>query len=459
MAQSKSPKIVTKKHLARLERERRQTRLILIGAIAILGFVFLSILYGVLNETLFLNYKTIETVNNETVTVREFQARAKATREQLINQYVYYYQMAMMFGMDPSTDSSLSQVFSNIQSQLDSPESLANQVLTYIEDDLLIKQYAREMGITVTEQEVEAEIRNTYAYFPDGTRTTVPSPTSFTYSTLSAAQLLLVTATPTATTGPTFTATLLVTSAPTATPAPSATPITEEGFTQSFQEALDHYRTLGFSEAMFRGIFFENALYRKEVQALVTADVTHEAEQVWARHILVADLPSAQAVSSLLQNGLDFAALAADYSIDPGSKDKGGDLGWFGSGAMVAEFETAAFSLDIGEISQPVQTQNGFHIIQVLGHENRPLTAEEYQSALDAAFTTWLEEQRAVATIEVNPELLSYVPTEPTLQGAFNDLFATQTVAVSTSIVQQETENAILALTPSSTPLPPTATP
>jgi peptidyl-prolyl cis-trans isomerase D len=398
-------------------------------------------------------------VNGENVTVREFQSRAKATREQLVNQYIYYYQMAMMFGIDPSTDSSLSQVFTNIQNQLDSPDTIANQVLSYIEDDLFIKQYARENQITITDAEVEAEIQNTFSYFPQGTQTPTPSPTSFTYSTLSAEQLFLVTATPTSTTAPTLTATALVTKSPTVTPAPSATPMTEGGFADSYQKALENYRALGFSEKLFRQVFFENALYRKKVQALVTADVPHEAEQVWARHILVADEATAKAIYSLLMDGVDFAKLASEYSTDTGSKSKGGDLGWFGRGTMVAEFETAAYSLDIGEISQPVQSQNGFHIIQVLGHEIRPLTAEEYKKAVDAAFNTWLEARRAESTIVVNPDLLSYVPTKPTLQDAFNNLFATQTVAASTSIVQQQTADAILALTPSSTPLPPTATP
>lgn len=459
MAQRKSPKIISKKHLARVERERRQTRWIIAVSVLILSIVFLSILYGILNETLFLNYKVIETVNGEDVSVREFQARVKATREQLVNQYLYYYQMAMMFGMDPSTDSSLSQYFSNIQAQLDSPETLANQVLTYIEDDLFVKQYARDNGITVTEAEIEAEIQNTYSYFPEGTRTPTLTPTSFTYSTLSAEQLLLVTATSTPTLAPTPTPTVQVTKASTVTPAPSATPITEEGFAQSYQEAIAHYRTLGFSEQMFREIFFENALYRRKVRAVIAADVPHVEEQVWARHILVADEASAKAIYALLMDGVDFAKLASEYSTDTGSKAGGGDLGWFGPGDMVAEFEIAAYALDIGEISQPVKSQHGYHIIQVLGHENRPLTEEEYQNAVDVAFDAWLQERRAGSTMAVSPDLLSYVPTKPNLQEAFSNLFATQTQAAATSLVQQQTEEAILALTPSSTPLPPTATP
>jgi foldase protein PrsA len=88
-------------------------------------------------------------------------------------------------------------------------------------------------------------------------------------------------------------------------------------------------------------------------------------EQVKARHILVPDLTTAQKVEAELKSGKDFAALAKQYSIDPGSKDKGGDLGTFRRGQMVPAFDKAAFSLPIGQISQPVKSPFGYHIIQV----------------------------------------------------------------------------------------------
>jgi foldase protein PrsA len=88
-------------------------------------------------------------------------------------------------------------------------------------------------------------------------------------------------------------------------------------------------------------------------------------EKVQARHILVDDLATANKVEALLKAGGNFAALAAQYSKDPGSKDSGGELGFFGHGQMLKPFDQAAFSLPIGKISAPVHSAYGYHIIEV----------------------------------------------------------------------------------------------
>ena len=98
----------------------------------------------------------------------------------------------------------------------------------------------------------------------------------------------------------------------------------------------------------------------EEIQAAYERQTT----EINASHILVADAETAATVKAELDGGADFAEMAQEYSTD-GSASEGGDLGWFGVGAMVPEFEQAAFSLEVDEISEPVESQFGFHIIKV----------------------------------------------------------------------------------------------
>jgi parvulin-like peptidyl-prolyl isomerase len=115
-------------------------------------------------------------------------------------------------------------------------------------------------------------------------------------------------------------------------------------------------------------------------------------EQVHARHILVATEEEARQVLERLKAGEDFAQLARELSRDTASAKNGGDLGWIGRGMTVEPFEKAAFALEVGRWSEPVQTQFGFHIIQVLEREMRP----------DAqAFQAWFTQMRAQAEIEI----------------------------------------------------------
>ncbi len=103
------------------------------------------------------------------------------------------------------------------------------------------------------------------------------------------------------------------------------------------------------------------------------------SEQARTRHILVADLATAQKVESDLKAGKDFAAEAKQYSIDPGSKDKGGELGWIPRGSLAPEYENVEFSAPIGQINSPVKSPFGWHIIEV--EERRPGFAHDYATA------------------------------------------------------------------------------
>ena len=270
MAKNKSPKILTKKHLARVDRERRQTRIIAGVAIGIIAIVVLGIAFGLLNDTLFLNWRPAVTVNGESVSLHEFQVRVRVARQQLIGQYQQYTQLAQMFGLDPNSDPQMSQSLSQISQQLETPSTLGGQVIDDIVNDLLIRQYAKANGIIVSADDVEKNAQEALRYYQNGTPTPSLTPTELVYPTLDATQLALITQTPlptatqTQTPGPTQTPEPSQTPTPTATlgptntqtPIPSvtptATPYTLKGFQDQYQTALKNYSVLGLTDNEFR---------------------------------------------------------------------------------------------------------------------------------------------------------------------------------------------------------------
>ena len=451
MAKNKSPKILTKKHLARQERERRQTRLITGIAIGIIAIVVLGIAYGLLNDTLFLNWRPAVTVNGQSRSLHEFQLQVKVNRQQLISQYMQYTQLAAMFGMDPNTDPQISQTLSQISDQLNTPSVIGSQVIDNMVHDLLIRQYAKANGITISAADVEKAAQEALQYYQNGTPTPTLTPTTLVYPTMDATQYALVTATLTPTTAPTdtpaptatpdltSTATPIPSQTPIPSPTPTNTPYTLKGYQSQYKTTLQNYAALGLSDADFRYLFFESKLYQDRVQAKVTAHVTHSQDQVWARVIQVADEATAKTVlAQIMTPGGDFAALASKDSIDTGTKANGGDLGWFGrdSTTIPSELISTAFSLKIGQVSQPIKTISGYAIIQVLGHEVRPLTDQQYQAAVSTAFTAWLTEQRNKSKVVINSGWTNYLPTTPTLAQAQANQGATATAYVGTAQAQ-----------------------
>ena len=96
-------------------------------------------------------------------------------------------------------------------------------------------------------------------------------------------------------------------------------------------------------------------------------------EEVRARHILVEKEDEAKAALARVRKGEDFAKVAAELSRDPGSGKEGGDLGYFTQDRMVPQFGAVAFQLKAGDVSEPVQTQFGWHVIKVEDKRSKPL--------------------------------------------------------------------------------------
>ncbi len=180
--------------------------------------------------------------------------------------------------------------------------------------------------------------------------------------------------------------------------------IVSENFQGSRDDFLSVLELYGISEESFVEDARLNLLVRKlamtEIetteQDLVDFFDSHyylfeEREQVEARHILVESEEEANNIIEKLNDGEDFAELAALNSIDLSNNDNAGYLGFFGRGEMVEEFEEAAFNLEIGEVSSAVETMFGFHIIELLDRTEE--VEVQYDDVKDEVMDALIEEQ------------------------------------------------------------------
>jgi peptidyl-prolyl cis-trans isomerase C len=199
----------------------------------------------------------------------------------------------------------------------------------------------------------------------------------------------------------------------------------EEAFTQALQQA-------GLTEEELR-VQLRDQLPVQKVQERVAGDAEASQEEVarfyeenkelqfttpeqrCARHILFNKDQRAQAeeVKGRLQNGADFAELAREFSQDPGSAENGGDLGCLGQGETVPNFEEALFNAEEGEIVGPVETEFGYHVVEVTDirqQSTQPLSEVESQirEQLSAdiqaqEFSSWIQEQREQRNVKYLP--------------------------------------------------------
>jgi parvulin-like peptidyl-prolyl isomerase len=364
----KQTELLTRKQLSKQEREERQRRILYAIVGVTLAAAALVLGYGAYQEYIVKPSSPVAVVNGETITTREYQSMVRYQQFNLLNQIGLL--QTQLLQLDPTVEDQqflVEYVQRQIEQLQGQQTSLPYDVFEDMIDDRLIRQEASRRGITVSEQEVQEEIERQFGFVRNPP---TPTPTPIT-------------------------ATLTIT----ATPTPTVPAMTAEEFEKNYSDYVVAIRNNArLSESAFRDLFVQG-LYREKLQEDLAEEVPTTAEQVRARHILVETEEEAQQVIERLQAGEDFAALANELSTDTGSE--GGDLGWFPRGQMVAEFEEAAFALQPGEISEPVQTSFGYHVIELLEREtDRPLEEPMLAQMRAAALSDWLEEARQAEGIE-----------------------------------------------------------
>jgi parvulin-like peptidyl-prolyl isomerase len=424
-----------KRRVPRREIQARRQRMVRWG-VAAAGLLALTVLVGgLLYEYVVKPNQTLAAVGSVSISRQDYW---KSRAIDLYEQGLQYQDFAQFVGPQQQgqylalAQQSLAQLPTVWGSTDVDPASLEKMI-----DNQIYIQGMDDLGLEMTQDEIHTFALNRFA--PPGAPLIAPSPTATltaeraAMATSTASSLFAtpvaspVAATPmsgTPTSGTPVAGTLsLATPAagtPGATPlatAPTAPPATptpgearataEAGFTQFADQV---FPMAHLSQEDYERLVAAPALARQKVGDALAASVGQSAPQVRAAHIL---LPTREAAESararVTDGGEDFATVARELSTDESTAENGGELGWFTREEMVAPFAEAVFAMEPGSISEPVETEFGWHVIQVEERDpDRPLTDSQINRLQQAAEERWLAEQRAKMTVT------STLPPTPT---------------------------------------------
>jgi len=437
--ETRPPVPPTRKMLSRAQREQRLQHIVTIVTVVVAVTVVALLVFALVNEQFIKPQRPLVAVGSETITVADFEDNVK-------------FGYVLRYGNTPPEQ------LIQLGIPFD-PVTFSQDILNIMVDDLVIRQQAEQQGVEVTEADAIEQIQLVFGYDagdPEPTATALPTLPPFDTATPTATYVFTptvpptatlqpgVTPSPTLTLPPTLTATptlppgVTPSPTPTLTPAPSPTPLTEVDFNTSWDEQIAQVADLtGLSQARVRQLWISNTralmlrdemLKRFEFQPATSRTMTHAA------HILIRpiypggeipaeptdeEIEAAFAAAKVLIDeararivaGEPFEVVAAEVSEDPGNAYKGGDLGWNADGAFVTEFEDALNALEAGDLSEPVRTQFGWHIIQLYDRQEEPISQSEQDYEKEQAFLTEVEGWRIEMGVDIGDRWLNFVPS------------------------------------------------
>jgi len=359
---------LTRKQISRRQREERQRRLILLGAAAVLLLVLGILGFGYYETNFLKPASPVAVVNGVSLHTDGYQKMVIFQRFTLDQ---YRRNLERQLSQLDTSDETVAAIASLFQQELGRLEfqraQIPSQVLEMMIEDELIRQGAQEQGITVTEEEIDRAIEESYGYQREPVTPTVT---------------------------PSITVTEPI------TPTPTLPPVTKEQFEQVYQQNLAALAKVRISEGFYRDIV-RRGLLRSKMWEVIGRDVPTSEEQVRVRRIILETEEEAEAVRERLEAGEDFATLAQQLSIDEATKENGGDVGWMAFDERDIPFSAMAFQLEVGEISQVIETARGYEILKLEEKdEDRELDLATLERRKNTAFSRWLNDLQAEATIE-----------------------------------------------------------
>ncbi|HEY69478.1 MAG TPA: hypothetical protein G4O08_02720 [Anaerolineae bacterium] len=397
MARTRGNPRMTRKHLARAQREHILSRWILAGTIGVTIAVVGLLLYAFVGYRLINMRQTILSVNGDELTRATFVSRVRLLQINTISE-IQYAERIMAYLQDPDYTSFYQTRIEQLSENLYNPGLQGQQVMQSLIRELVIRQEASRRGIVVTNDEVMALVAEEgFGYYVGGTPTPSPSPT------MNATAALI----------PTATAAGEGTPIPSVTPLPTATAYTEQAYSENYAQQLDFFKTLDIQESDYL-MFFESSIYSSKLMDILKEDLPTEVDQVWLRHILVATSDEADDVLERLDGGEAWEDLAAELTLDEFTQFYGGDLGWLPESELGDrfdfEFSSAVFAASIDEFIGPLETSLGWHVVQVQGHEVRELTETQYEQRVQNAFETLVTELTNEAEVVIDENWVEFIP-------------------------------------------------
>ncbi|MCP4544332.1 MAG: hypothetical protein GY832_45050 [Chloroflexi bacterium] len=389
----RAPKELTRKQLSRLERDKRMERILKWSVIAVTVVVVGILAYGLVVEKVIKARQSVATVNEVPITTAEFQARVRYMRRQKVREleYLFFQQQSIADPTDSEVQFYLEYLQNNIsdlQSQLDVANALiiGEQTLEQLIQEEFVRQEAERRGITVSSEELQETVEESFGY---DRNPPTPVPTVVSTNTLDLE--------------------------PESTPLPTPTPVTEDAFRLQYDNFVKDLKLLGISEQQHRS-WLRTSLLLEKLQEEMQTELPTTDDQVQLLYLFLDDPGRANEVSARLDAGEDFQTLIDELQLDENITAYGGEMDWSPQNVLESNFDAQvadlAFSLAVGEHSQPIVSQDGaqYTIIQVLDRGERELDQYVLDQLGEEAFQEWLEGQ---ADLVERGTYRDRVPTDP----------------------------------------------